>query len=83
VVHLESFLEDLEDLEIEFKSILPGQQDKKFKLLNLICLMKISNSLEVIAESVSVDQNHGGVVDHLGDINSAIHQVRSELSNLS
>ena len=65
MLHLESFLDEITEFEEIF--IVSNQQVtiSKHDILKLITLMKISNSLEVIADSLSADMNDGGVTEQL------------------
>jgi len=78
MLHLESFMDEMEEFERVFYCSNQQVSVSKYDLLKLITLMKISNSLEVIAESLSVDLNKDGVTNILGDICSSLSAINSK-----
>lgn len=72
MLHEEFFIDHMDDLKKSMEN-LPGPTDYKIKMLNLIVRMKIANSLEIIADSLSTDNYHSGVTDLLCQIKDSIN----------
>jgi len=77
MLHLESFMDEMEEFERVFYCSNQQVSVSKYDLLKLITLMKISNSLEVIADSVAHIEDNS-VADILGDISSSLSAINSK-----